>query len=47
MCAHVESGLVRLDKWGYPVLAKPDREADPRRLAAVVAACPRRALFLA
>jgi ferredoxin len=48
MCAHVAAGLVGLDDWGYPV--PPDRPLEPgerRAAGAAVAACPRRALFLA
>jgi ferredoxin len=48
MCAHLAAGVVGLDSWGYPLT--PDRPLEPheRRAArAAVAACPRRALFLA
>lgn len=48
ICAHLAGDLVRVDSWGYPILA--DRPLDARgerRARAAVAACPRRALFIA
>jgi ferredoxin len=48
ICAHVAGDLVRVDSWGYPILA--DRPLDARgerKARAAVAACPRRALFIA
>lgn len=46
-CAHVASGLVDLDRWGYPVLpteAVPAAQLGAARRA--VHSCPRRALGL-
>ncbi|MDQ1628847.1 MAG: ferredoxin [Actinomycetota bacterium] len=47
MCAHLAAGLVRLDSWGYPIVAERDLDArEQRRAGQAVAGCPRRALFL-
>jgi ferredoxin len=47
MCAHLAPEVVRLDSWGYPILADRDLERrDERRARLAVAGCPRRALFL-
>jgi ferredoxin len=48
MCAFVAPTLIGVDDWGYPVLAPgPLVAAEVRRALTAVAACPRRALFLA
>ncbi len=48
ICAHLAPRVVRVDSWGYPLLADQTLEGrDRRQAAAAVAACPRRALFLA
>jgi ferredoxin len=47
LCAQLSAGLVRLDRWGYPVM--PDRLADGShedRALRAVRGCPRRALAL-
>ena len=47
MCAHLAPELVRLDTWGYPILARRELEGrDERRAGQAVSGCPRRALFL-
>ena len=47
ICAHLAPDLVRLDSWGYAILARRSLEADDERRAGLaVAACPRRALFI-
>ena len=47
MCAHLAADLIEVDPWGYPVLTgHPLDEADSRRAAMAVAACPRRAMFI-
>jgi len=47
ICGHLAAGLVRFDSWGFPIVTKRvlDRR-DVHRANAVVAACPRRALFI-
>lgn len=47
ICAHVSSGLVSLDSWGFPIV--PDRplsRAEERAAARSVRACPRSALLI-
>lgn len=47
MCAYAAAGLVRLDRWGYPILpltALEDGETAEAHRAAK--ACPHRALFV-
>ena len=47
MCAHLAPRIIDLDPWGYPILTgHPLDDADARRAAMAVAACPRRALFI-
>jgi ferredoxin len=47
MCAHLAPDRIALDAWGYPMLSsRPLSRTERRRVAAAVAACPRRALFL-
>ena len=47
MCAHLAPGVVRLDRWGYPILPAEDLPArDARAAASAVRACPHRALHL-
>jgi ferredoxin len=47
MCAHLAPGLIRVDSWGYPVLADhPLREAHVHPATAAISACPRAALFI-
>jgi ferredoxin len=47
MCAYAAAGLVRLDRWGYPILPRTPLDdgetADAHRAAK---ACPHRALFV-
>lgn len=48
ICAHLAPDLVRLDSWGFAILAGGPLEADDERRAGLaVTACPRRALFIA
>ncbi|HEX8344088.1 MAG TPA: ferredoxin [Actinoplanes sp.] len=47
MCAYAAAGLVRLDRWGYPILPRTlldDGETAEANRAAK--ACPHRALFV-
>jgi len=47
ICAHLAPDLVRLDSWGFAILAAgPVGAEDERRAGVAVAACPRRALFI-
>jgi ferredoxin len=47
LCAQLAPGLVRLDRWGYPIMPEllADRSAEDHALRAV-RGCPRRALAL-
>lgn len=51
LCAHLAEPLIRLDRWGFPIVAEaPIEDGDRRALRAArtaVRACPRRALALA
>jgi ferredoxin len=48
LCAHLAPDLVRVDSWGFPIVADvPLNRADERQASAAVRGCPRRALFLA
>ena len=48
ICAHLTPTLIGVDTWGYPVVTPRGLTGgDVRRARAAVAACPRRALFLA
>ncbi|HZC70785.1 MAG TPA: ferredoxin [Jatrophihabitans sp.] len=47
ICAHLASGLVRVDSWGYPIIeAHQLTRTTGRQARAAVQACPRRALFI-
>lgn len=47
MCAHLAPGVVRLDRWGYPIVPEAELESRQERPAAgAVRACPHRALRL-
>jgi ferredoxin len=47
MCAHIAPTVIGVDSWGYPVVGPgPLSPRQLRQVAAAVAACPRRALFL-
>lgn len=47
ICAHLASDLVRVDTWGFPIVAGHElQRAEHRQARAAVRACPRRALFL-
>jgi ferredoxin len=48
ICAHLAPQVVSVDSWGFPILpSDPLDRRNRRQAAAAVAACPRRALFLA
>jgi ferredoxin len=48
ICAHLAPDLVRLDSWGFAILAGgPLAAEDERRAGLAVTGCPRRALFIA
>lgn len=48
ICAHLAPDVVRVDTWGFPILAGGPLTAGQNRQAQAAArACPRRALFLA
>ena len=48
LCAHLAPDLVRVDSWGFPIVADVSvRGSVERQASAAVRACPRRALFLA
>ena len=47
LCAHLASGIVELDRWGFPIVV--GRGLAPREISGArqaVRACPRRALWL-
>ena len=47
ICAHLAPDVVRVDTWGFPILADGSlTSAQQRQALAAVRACPRRALFL-
>jgi ferredoxin len=47
ICAHLAAGLIAVDSWGFPIVPAGALDGRQRRAAEkVVAACPRRALFL-
>ena len=47
ICAHLAADLVRVDTWGYPILAaQPLGRRTTRQAKAAVTACPHRALFI-
>lgn len=45
-CALAAPDLVRLDRWGYPVLPGELAEGSARAASRAVASCPRQALWL-
>jgi len=48
MCAHLAPDLVRVDSWGYPIIAgNPLTPRERRQAKKAVAGCPRKALLLA
>jgi ferredoxin len=49
ICAHLAPDLVAVDSWGYPIVSgEPlSRGSETRQAEAAVAACPKKALFLA
>jgi ferredoxin len=48
ICAHLAPDVVRVDTWGFPIVADTSLSGGKLRQArAAVRACPRRALFLA
>ena len=48
ICAHLASGLIRVDSWGFPIIDPGQLTQDTARQArAAVKACPRRALSIA
>jgi ferredoxin len=48
ICAHLAHQVVRVDSWGYPIVsAEPLHGRSERQARAAVAACPRKALFIA
>jgi ferredoxin len=48
MCSHLAPDLVRVDSWGYPIVAADLLTArETRQANKAVAGCPRNALFLA
>jgi len=48
MCAHLAPALVRVDSWGYPIIAGgPLTPREERQAKKAVAGCPRYALLLA
>lgn len=48
ICAHLAPDLITLDSWGYPIIDdhRLDRKRYVRQAEAVVAACPKKALFI-
>lgn len=47
ICAHLAPDVVRLDTWGFPILAAEPLTAEGQRQAArAINGCPRSALFL-
>lgn len=47
MCAYAAPGLVRLDRWGYPILPRtPLDEGETAQANRAARACPHRALFV-
>ena len=47
ICAHLARELIRLDPWGYPVVAPLELAGRKARQArAAVQACPHRALYV-
>jgi ferredoxin len=47
ICAHLAPDLIRLDTWGYPIVAATALDgASERQATAATAACPRKALFI-
>ena len=45
LCAHLAPTLVRVDSWGYPIIADtPLDDVTEKRARAAATACPRRAL---
>lgn len=47
MCAHLAPDLVRLDSWGFPIIARdPASPRDERQAARAAAGCPRRAMLV-
>ena len=47
MCAHLASGLIILDTWGYPIVTGDlSGPAELRAARAAAAGCPRQALRL-
>ena len=47
ICAHLATRVVRLDRWGYPVLPEePVPAGDERAAQSAARACPHRALSL-
>jgi len=45
ICAHLAPRVVRVDRWGYPLISQePLTGADLREATRAAAACPRRAL---
>lgn len=48
MCAHLAPDLVRVDSWGYPIIAgDPLTPREQHQGRKAVAGCPRKALLLA
>jgi ferredoxin len=48
ICTHLAPNLIRVDSWGYPILSGQTLTKRDRKAAeSAVAACPRRALFIA
>ncbi len=48
LCALIAPALIAVDAWGYPILSNGSvARREFRSAKAAVAACPRRALFLA
>ncbi len=48
ICSHFAPDLIAVDSWGYPIVTAERLDASTRRQArSAVAACPRRALFIA
>jgi ferredoxin len=48
ICGHIAPDLIRVDSWGYPILVDRELSRRERGVAqSAVAACPRRALFIA
>jgi ferredoxin len=48
MCAHLAPDLVRVDSWGFPIIAAdPLTPREQRQAKKAVAGCPRNALLLA